>query len=452
LLTGDRPGWGDRLPVAAAPGGVTACRYGPATGGAVCNGAGRVSVTAAPGALAKRPPRSYLWVTPIRGLCSPLVMSVLITAAAAVAALRAAGHTVTRTTGPDAARRYGCQTLRYVIDGRAVNLGRLRQMAAAEPAPAQPVAVRLNATSEPAPVSLAALAADLGQSLGLSGVGHLPAARRRPVLPGEPTPPPAAPAGGPGPELPTLPTRATPAELRADAEQLETEARQALQVLADIPALAPSGPDIGSMARQLTTRAGELRAVAAARAALPGEPLPPAPPAPPAEPITLPELRAAAAAGRPVSLARLAQALTGETLPPEPPAAVDARLGLPRVATLAQALAGDLATAAPTGDAWAGQPWDPGTPDARARVALQGERVAVLWPIAHALTGAGVTLPGSWATDGPVMAGEWPTDRALAALPIGAIATAAAALAALPPVTRAQARALELCRGQGVAL
>ena len=39
-------------------------------------------------------------------------MSVLITAAAAVAALRAAGHTVTRATGPDAARRYGCQTLR----------------------------------------------------------------------------------------------------------------------------------------------------------------------------------------------------------------------------------------------------------------------------------------------------------------------------------------------------
>jgi hypothetical protein len=85
-------------------------------------------------------------------------------------------------------------------------------------------------------------------------------------------------------------------------------------------------------------------------------------------------------------------------------------------------------------------------------VALQGERVAILWPIAQALTGAGVALPGSWFSDGPIMAGEWSTDRALAALPIGAIATAAAALAALPPVTRAQARALELCRGQGVAL
>ncbi len=386
--------WGDRLPVVTAPCGVTACRYGPATGGAGCNGAGRVSVTAAPGALAKRPPRSYLWVTPIRGFCSPLAMSVLITAAAAVAALRAAGHTVTRATGPDAARRYGCQTLRYVVDGRAVNLGRLRQMAAAEPAPvaapvAEPVAQarpRLSATSEPAPVNLAALAADLGQSLGLSGVGHLPAARRRPVLP--------------------------------------------------------------------------------------GEPLPPAPPAPPAEPLTLPELRAAAAAGRPVSLARLARLLAVGLSEPAPcPDSLKARAitrsaegarlaaaGDPDRAAAAVAHAdaltawADQLSPAPTGDAWAGQPWDPGTPEARARVALQGERVAILWPIAQALTGAGVTLPGSWFSDGPIMAGEWPTDRALAALPIGAIATAAAALAALPPVTRAQARALELCRGQGVAL
>ena len=320
-------------------------------------------------------------------------MSVLITAAAAVAALRAAGHTVTRTTGPDAARRYGCQTLRYVVDGRAVNLGRLRQMATAEPAPvaapvAEPVAgtARLNATSEPAPVSLAALAADLGQSLGLAGAGHLPAARRR--------------------------------------------------------------------------------------VALPGEPLPPAPPAPPAEPITLPELRAAAAAGRPVSLARLARLVAvGLSEPAPTPDSLRARAvtrsaegdrlaaaGDPDRAAVAARHAdaltawADQLSPAPTGDAWAGQPWDPGTPEARARVALQGERVAILWPIAQALTGAGVTLPGSWVSDGPIMAGEWPTDRALAALPIGAIATAAAVLAALPPVTRAQARALELCRGQGVAL
>ena len=263
----------------------------------------------------------------------------------------------------------------------------MRQLAAAaEPAPADPVAVRLSATSEPAPVSLAALAADLGQSLGLSGAGHLPAARRRPVLP--------------------------------------------------------------------------------------GEPLPPAPPAPPADPLTLPELRAAAAAGRPVSLARLARLLAVGLSEPAPcPDSLKARAitrsaegarlaaaGDPDRAAAAVAHAdaltawADQLSPAPTGDAWAGQPWDPGTPEARARVALQGERVAILWPIAQALTGAGVTLPGSWVSDGPIMAGEWSTDLALAALPIGAIATAAAALAALPPVTRAQARALELCRGQGVAL
>jgi hypothetical protein len=196
-----------------------------------------------------------------------------ITVAAAVDALRAAGRTVTRTTGADAARRYGCQTLRYVVDGRAVNVGRLRQLALA--------------AADAAPV--------------------------------------------PSPALATL---------RADA-----------------------------------------------------------------------------AAGRPVSLAALARAVT-----PTP------------------------APVTPRGDVLAGQPWDPGTPDARARVALQGERVATLWPIAQALRGEGVTLPGAWATDGPVMAGEWEYGRALAALPLGAIAQAAAALAALPPVTPAQDRALTLCR------
>jgi hypothetical protein len=405
-------------------------------------------------------------------------MSVLITAAAAVAALRAAGHTVARVTGPDAARRYGCQTLRYVVDGRAVNLGRLRQMATAEPAPvaapAEPVAgpARLNATSEPAPVSLARLAADLGRSLGLSGAGHLPAARGV-ALPPAPPAPPAEPVA--------------PGSLAAGGDIRPTRDHAAWALEAAGHPVTPATID---------------RAVASCpplparrRVALPGETLPPAPPAPPAEPVTLPELRDAAAAGRPVSLARLARALADETRP------VITFFPVQRVATLAQALADDLATPgptpdslraravtrsaegdrlaaagdpdrataavahadaliawadqlspAPTGDAWAGQPWDPGTPDARARVALQGERVAILWPIAQALTGAGVNLPGAWATDGPVMAGEWPTDRALAALPIGAIATAAAALAALPPVTRAQARALELCRGQGVAL
>ena len=47
----------------------------------------------------------------------------------AIATLRAAGHTVTRTSKRDAARRYGCQTCQYVIDGRGVNVGRLRQLA-----------------------------------------------------------------------------------------------------------------------------------------------------------------------------------------------------------------------------------------------------------------------------------------------------------------------------------
>jgi hypothetical protein len=106
-----------------------------------------------------------------------------------------------------------------------------------------------------------------------------------------------------------------------------------------------------------------------------------------------------------------------------------------------------MAAPAPTGDAWAGQPWDPGTPEARAQVALQGERVATLWPIAQALTGAGVTLPGSWAGDGPVMAGEWPVLTAVAILPTNDLRIAAMALAALPPATAAQAQALDVCRG-----
>ena len=121
------------------------------------------------------------------------------------------------------------------------------------------------------------------------------------------------------------------------------------------------------------------------------------------------------------------------------------RYPLPLVITTATTT---TTTPTPRGDALRGQPWDPGTPDARARVALQRERVATLWPIAQALRSVGVTLPGAWATHGPVMAGEWPYGRALAALPAGAIAQAAAALAALPPTTTtpAQDRALRLCR------
>jgi len=95
-----------------------------------------------------------------------------ITVSAAVDALRAAGRTVTRATGTDAARRYGCQTLRYVVDGRAVNIGRLRQLALAA-ADAAPVPM-------PAP---------------------------RPVLPGEVLPPQPPVTASPGPILPVLPTR-----------------------------------------------------------------------------------------------------------------------------------------------------------------------------------------------------------------------------------------------------
>lgn len=165
---------------------------------------------------------------------------------------------------------------------------------------------------------------------------------------------------------------------------------------------------------------GEARPGAAApdaRPLLPGETEPPAPVAQDGPGPELPRLRADAAAGRPVSLTALARALS---------------------------------EAAPVADAWAGQPWDPGTFEARARVALQGERVATLWPIAQAVRGAGFDLPPSWLADGPVLAGERTYGEALAALPLGAIAAAAAALAALPPVTAAQDRALRLCRGEAV--
>jgi len=194
-------------------------------------------------------------------------------------------------------------------------------------------------------------------------------------------------------------------------------------------------------------------------------------------PVTLPgedreavaALRADAAAGRRVSLASLARALSGDLAEPAPtPDSLRARAAVrlaegervaeaePDRAHAAHAHGrlmvqwADSLSPAPTGSAWEGQPWDPGTPDARARVALQGERVATLWPIAQAVRGAGFDLPPAWWPDGPVMAGERTYGEALAALPLGAIAAAAAALAALPPVTTAQARALRLCRGEAV--
>ncbi len=213
------------------------------------------------------------------------------------------------------------------------------------------------------------------------------------------------------------------------------------------------------------------------RPVLPGEPEPVAARVAEPAPVTLPgedraavaALRADAAAGRRVSLASLARALSGDLAEPAPtPDSLRARAAVrlaegervaeaePDRAHAAHAHGrlmvqwADSLSPAPTGSAWEGQPWDPGTPDARARVALQGERVATLWPIAQAVRGAGFDLPPAWWPDGPVMAGERPYGEALAALPLGAIAAAAAALAALPPVTAAQGRALRLCRGEAV--
>lgn len=207
----------------------------------------------------------------------------------------------------------------------------------------------------------------------------------------------------------------------------------------------------------------------APRPVLPGEAEPPAPVAQDGPAPELPRLRADAAAGRPVSLAALARALADDLATPAPtPDSLRARAAVrsaeaERVADAeparAQAAADQASTLtawadslspSPVADAWAGQPWDPGTPDARARVALQGERVATLWPIAQAVRGAGFDLPPIWWADGPILAGERTYGEALAALPLGAIAAAAAALAALPPVTAAQDRALRLCRGEAV--
>lgn len=90
---------------------------------AVGNSANRVSGT--PG-MGVRSRRSACW----RAYPLTLAMAQTLTRVAdAIATLRAAGHTVTRTSKRDAARRYGCQTCLYVIDGRGVNVGRLRQLA-----------------------------------------------------------------------------------------------------------------------------------------------------------------------------------------------------------------------------------------------------------------------------------------------------------------------------------
>lgn len=285
-----------------------------------------------------------------------------IPVADAIAALRAAGHCVTRTTRADAVRRYGCPALVYVVDGRARDLSAVRRMAldlrSFDAALLGLVAARLAATSTVAaePLAPEPLAA-------------------RPVLPGESLPPaPPAPHGAVAPVLPPVRISGTVAQFRTDAM-----------------------------------------------------------------------------VGRPISLAGLARALASEPVAPEP-VAPEPVAAEPVAADPAPTLPGfrrDAAAGrrpAPTGAAMAGQPWDPGTPEARTTVALQQERVGILWPIAQALRGEGVALPMAWQHDGPVMSGEWPLARALAALPLGAIAQAAAALAALPPVTGDQAAALSLCR------
>jgi hypothetical protein len=201
---------------------------------------------------------------------------------------------------------------------------------------------------------------------------------------------------------------------------------------------------------------GEARPGSAApdaRPVLPGEAEPPAPVAQDGPAPVLPDL------------AGCARALADDLATPAPtPDSLRARAAVrgaeaERVAVAEPARAqaatdqasplaawADSLSPAPTGDAWAGQPWDPGTPEARARVALQGERVATLWPIAQAVRGAGFDLPPVWWADGPILAGEWQESAALAVLSTDRLRAAAAALAALPPVTTAQARALTACR------
>lgn len=345
-------------------------------------------------------------------------MAALIPAAEAIAILQAAGVNAQKSPA-----RGRCRTLCYLVAGQYVNLGRLRELArealAAQAEPASPEA-------EPAP------AAEL---FGSDAVLHL--CRKLPIS----TPATWAPA------VDRLRARGAVATVGAILRETER------------PAPAPALP-------------GEARPGAAApyaRPVLPGEAEPPAPVAQDGPVPELPRLRADAAAGRPVSLAALARALADDLATPAPtPDSLRARAAVrvaeaERVADAeparAQAAAdqaqtltawADSLSPSPVADAWAGQPWDPGTPEARARVALQGERVATLWPIAQAVRGAGFELPPAWWTDGPILAGERTYGEALAALPLGAIAAAAAALAALPPVTTAQARALSLCRGEAV--
>jgi len=313
-------------------------------------------------------------------------MQTLIPAAEALAILRAAGVNAQKSPA-----RGRCRTLCYLVAGQYVNLGRLRELAREA----------LAAQAEPTP------AAELA---GAEAVSHL--CRKFPIS----TPATWAPA------VDRLQVRGVVATVGAILRETERPAPAPALPGEARPASAPeplAQVEVDPYKRGEWQRTGigpDPVAVAERRAARWAERNPEH------------SYRVVAVAPRPV--------LPGETEPPAPVAQDGPAPELP-----------NLATPAPMGDAWAGQPWDPGTPEARARVALRGERVATLWPIAQAVRGAGFDLPPTWWADGPILAGERTYGEALAALPLGAIAAAAAALAALPPVTAAQDRALRLCRG-----
>lgn len=334
----------------------------------------------------------------------------LITAAAALATLTAAGRVAVQMPAPAGS----CRTLRYRVDGQPVNLARLRALAReamatpapapADPAPADPAAAPARRPRlEPVALALAAIARRY------SLAPHQMAPFRAAAL--------ALQDAGQAVTVRAILRAVESAPTPAPAPDDLTAAREDLAVALAGDDLSPDDLTRAQDDLTLAMACGALEPTPAPRPALPGETLPPAPAPRQGPGVTLPDLRADAAAGRPVSLS-----------------------------TLARAISDDRAAARAAHPGPVGQPWDPGTPDARARVADQGARVAILWAIAQAARGAGVTLPASWASDGPAMAGEWPLARAMAGLWPDAIKAAAVALAALPPVTRAQDDALALCR------
>ncbi len=312
------------------------------------------------------------------------LMSTLIPADQALAILRAAGVNAAKSPA-----RGRCRTLCYLVGGQYVNLGRLRELAReAQAAQAEPARV----VAEPEAEAVAHLCRKFPISTPatwIPAVARLQA-RGAAVTVGAILRETERPA-------PVLPGEARPGAAPEPLAQVEVDPYKRGEWQR-----TGIGPDPVAVAERRAARWAERN----------------------------PEhsYRVVVVAPRPV--------LPGETEPPAPVAQDGPAPDLP-----------NLATPAPTGDGWAGQPWDPGTPEARARVAQQGERVATLWPIAQAVKGAGFDLPPVWWADGPILAGERTYGEALAALPLGAIAAAAAALAALPPVTAAQDRALRLCRG-----